>query len=458
MNLIPELRITELAHNGAGIGFIPGAGRGKAVFVPGALPGQIVSARPVKDSKNWLAAQLVAVISEPDNLAEPICGHAGECGGCPWQRLPYERQLFFKQQLAQQAIARIGGMAWDGILRAWQPARPSPLLRNFRNKLEFAFGMDRAGKLALGFRSRASHAVCGVSDCALLDAAGGGLVAAAAEFAQAAKLAPEYWRHLVLRRSRTLADPCLRWHCLLITQPDRKARRVAAALGERLLASQAGSFVHEERKSRAQFARGERRVLCLDRDGRENAAAAILALDLGGRLFEFDAASFFQVNDLAAQELAACLPYSGESGPLLDLFCGSGAPGQLLSGRHDACLGLELDSRAIAMARRNAGRNGLSGWRYKAGPALQALGQLEQGKWPAVLLDPPRQGLGREAMARLLALEPQEITYISCDPATLARDACMLGPEWRLDSLRPVDMFPHTPHLECVAHWRRAAG
>ncbi|MBD5553019.1 MAG: class I SAM-dependent RNA methyltransferase [Desulfovibrio sp.] len=458
MNLIHELRITELAHNGAGIGFIPGAGRGKAVFVPGALPGQVVSARPVKDSKNWLAAQLVAVTCEPDNLAEPICGHASECGGCPWQRLPYERQLFFRQRLAQQALARIGGMVWDDILRAWQPARPAPLLRNFRNKLELAFGRDRSGNLALGFRSRASHAVCGVSDCALLDEAGRGLVDAAVEFAKAARLAPAYWRHLVLRRSRGLADPSLRWHCLLITRPDRKARRVAAALGERLLARQAGSFVHEERTSSSQLARGERRVLCLDRAGRENAAAAILALELGGRLFEFDAASFFQVNDLAAQELAACLPYSGESGPLLDLFCGSGAPGQLLSGRHAAGLGLELDSRAVAMARRNAGRNGLSGWRYRAGPALRALGELKRGKWPAVLLDPPRQGVGSEAMARLLALEPREITYISCDPATLARDAGMFGPEWRLDSLRPVDMFPHTPHLECIAHWRRKAG
>lgn len=450
MNACSPLRITELAHDGSGLGFLgdPENRRGKAVFVRGSLPGQTVLWRPLREKKNFIEADIVAVLEEQGDLGTPLCAHSSECGACPLQRMPYDRQLYWKRRLAQEALIRIGGFERARLGEIWRKIRPSPLLREHRNKLELAFGKDSRGRPALGFRARKSHAVFEIRDCALLDESAMAIVRAVSQTASD-RAVSGYLRHMVLRRARSLAAAEYAWHCLLITRPARMHEDLPKRIGEAALAAGAASFIHEERLSGGLLARGERRVLSLANNGGE---VETMALELGGRLFEIDPGSFFQVNPGAAEGLADSVRGFCSGGALLDLYCGVGAPGQLLDAPR--CLGIELDPASVALARRNAERNGLPRYSYRAGPAAKELYGIAKGAWEQVLVDPPRSGLNGEAVRHIMRIAPREIIYVSCDPATFARDAKILGSDYDLAAIQPVDMFPHTMHLECVGHFR----
>ena len=241
------------------------------------------------------------------------------------------------------------------------------------------------------------------------------------------------------------------------------------------------AFIHEERTAADALAFGETRVCSLDATGSENPAAARLFMPLAGQSFALDAASFFQVNTAAAQVLArqaaqmmgTAREGSAPTGALLDLYCGVGAPGLLLAPGYAALLGLEQDARAVRLARGNAGAQGMLHCRYEAGDAAVLMERMaatpsmlrqnlplanRDDAIPAVdaLVDPPRSGLSPRALDALLALAPERILYISCNPTTLARDAAQIGQTYALEQLAAVDMFPHTPHVECLSLWRRA--
>ena len=499
-----ELALDGLAHDGRGIGHVPAPerpdGRGLAVFVAGGLPGQRVRCRVLRRKPRFLEAELEEVLSPGPAEVPPICPHlhvsggvGGEargCGGCPLQTMPYESQLEWKARLARDALTRIGGVAADTLAAAWRGPLPSPALSGFRNRMAFAFGAGESG-LVLGQRSRGGAAVVPTPDCALLPAGGRQLLietqAAAASSGLPAWRASGrrggkgtggrgFWRFLTLRQGWLLGEASPRWWAVCLTSPGGAAGRAAVrALGERLLAvggaSRLGGFIHEERRSDDALAVGERRVLTLDGEGAENPEGAILHLPLGGRSFALDAASFFQVNTGAAELLAnAAVEMAPDGGhDLLDLYCGVGAPGQLLAPCFGAVLGIESDRRAVALATRNAAEADLAHCRYVAGDAGELLDRLVAGRplpgmkaakfprWDTVLLDPPRAGLAPAALEALLRLAPDQLVYVSCNPATLARDAARLSTAYTLERLTAVDLFPHTPHLECCSLWRRKA-
>lgn len=293
-----------------------------------------------------------------------------------------------------------------------------------------------------------------------------------------------FWRFFTLRRGLA-ADMCTpRWWAQCITSPGDGAQRAAVhAMGVELLSAfpRLTAFIHEERAAADALAFGETRVRVIDATGSDDPAAARLFLPLAGRGFAMDAASFFQVNTGAAQGLARqaaqMMAEAREgmppSGALLDLYCGVGAPGLLLADNYETLLGLEQDPRAVRLARGNAAAQGMRHCRYDAGDAAVLLERLAAGRDPLLqkfaptdsggspsaidaLVDPPRSGLSPRALAALVALAPERILYISCNPTTLARDAARLGRSYTLERLAAVDMFPHTPHVECLSLWRRA--
>lgn len=506
-----DLVLDGLSHDGRGIGRLRDPerphGRGLTVFVAGALPGQTVRCRVIARKPRFLEATLLEVLHPAPDAVPPLCPHAGggpapcpasgaasrtaACGGCALQPMPYARQLEWKARLARDALMRIGGLEAGDLERAWEGLRPSPDLVGFRNRMTFAFGASATGGLVLGQRSRGGAEVAETPACALLPAGGRELLAearaAAAQSGLTAWRAPErrrrnvpgargFWRFLMLRQGRLPGEehPC--WWVLCLTSPgNRRERAIVRALGERLLAMGApcrlGGFIHEERAQPDALAAGERRVLCLDATGAATPEAATLHLPLGGRNFALDAASFFQVNTGGAQLLARAVTDMASTAAgrgLLDVYCGVGAPGQLLAARFDSVLGLENDDRAVAMARRNAERAGLEGCRYEAGDAGALLDRLASAHprsgaagghaappWDMALVDPPRGGLAPLALDALLRLAPEHLLYVSCNPATLARDAALLRTRYHLERLTAVDLFPHTPHLECCALWRR---
>lgn len=501
-------RIDALSHDGRGL-HRPEDG-GPVIFVAGSLPGQTVRARITRRQKRFWEARRVAVV-EDVALAPDICPHGDDCGGCPWQRLPYDAQLRWKGQLVRDALERIGGLGRDTALPL-RPALGSPQRTAFRNKMEFAFGPAADGGLCLGLRRRGGLEVGPVPGCALLPGEGPALVRACADMAarsglpayvpprsaaEEGRLRPVrkgqarrprrerpvpqdhgFWRFLVVRygwpepaTDLPASDqaPGRRWWLTCVTSPgDTARRRLVARMGEEVLAAFpcVQAFVHEERTSPDALVAGERRVLCLDaRATGHPGQEPLLHLPLGGRWFGLDPASFFQVNSRAAEILAATalelLAPAREDRPrrLLDVYCGAGAPGLLAAGHFDEVLGMEYDRRAVCLAERNARRFGFDHCRYEAGDAARLLTALARdhgpGWWDHVLVDPPRGGVAPEALEALLRLAPERLVYISCNPATLARDARVLSGDYELSQVTPLDLFPHSPHVESVSCWRR---
>lgn len=281
-----------------------------------------------------------------------------------------------------------------------------------------------------------------------------------------------FWRFLVLRRAldSDLRGP--RWWALCITSPGNPEQQaMVRSIGKKLLKAfpLLSGFVHEERASEDALVLGQKRVAVLGSAGEPDATASRLWLPLAGEHFCLDAASFFQVNTAASQVLATMAVDMFErhvhqdKPSLLDLYCGVGAPGLLLGKRCGRLLGLEQDARAVALARANAERMGLAHCSYETGDAglhLDKLAPLQENywnqteHWDAVLVDPPRAGLAPRALNALLRLNAHTILYISCNPATLARDAARLRGAYRLAEMRAVDLFPHTPHIECLTLWQ----
>lgn len=492
MSDILTATVSALAHDGRGIARMTenADGGGPALFVAGALPGQTVRARVIRRKARLLEAALLEVLRPAPDAVPPLCPHQSACGGCPLQIMPYSAQLRWKESLALEALHRIGRLDRALLSAVWEAPQPSPNRTAFRNKMEFAFGAGEDGGMLLGLRRRGGAGVVAVPGCVLPPAGAGEILEAARSMAEESGLPPYaapaqrrdtrrnggndaaphgFWRFLILRHGRKGDNPAPRWWVVCVTSAGGDAGRSAArALGERLLRRfpAVAAFIHEERQSADALAIGERRALCLNEQGREDAEASLLHLPLGGRLFCLDAASFFQVNTAAAQDLARlateildddCVK---KSSSLLDLYCGVGAPGQLAAPAFGRVLGLECDRRAVALARRNAEQANLTRCRYEAGDAAALLERLRRDRaaaWDTALADPPRAGLAPRVLDSLLKLRPQRILYISCNPATLARDAQALQTRYRLNRLAGVDLFPHTPHLECLSLWQLRA-
>ncbi len=295
---------------------------------------------------------------------------------------------------------------------------------------------------------------------------------AAAFMAAEAAQANGFWRFLVLRRGLAADLRTPGWWALCITSPgSSEDHKTVRAMGQKLLQAfpDLAGFIHEERASDDALAQGQKRIASLDRSGEHNPAAARFWLPLGERHFALDAASFFQVNTAAAQTLGATAAdmlkrhVSQESPALLDLYCGVGAPGLLMAEHCGRLLGLEQDARAVSLAQANAAAMGFSHCSYVAGDAAQRLDKLAPTHenywhptetWDAVVVDPPRAGLAPRALNALLRLNAHTLLYVSCNPATLARDAARLRGTYRLVEMAAVDLFPHTPHVECLTLWQ----
>lgn len=501
----PPLFIEALAHDGRGIARTPEG----VVFVSDSLPGQTVRARLLRRKRGFAEACPTELVQAGPDDRPPLCPHQASCGGCAWQRLARPAQLRWKERLLRDALQRIGGLTEPPLL----PILADPHETHFRNKMEFAFGptpdaAPHGGRLCLGLRQRGGLAVIPVPGCRLLPPETLDVVRTAEALAQelathdarlTAYMPPlrggrngrertrqragdrGFWRFLILRRGLvpqsglSPQEALLRpqdwrtWAVCLTSPGDARQRRAVRTLGERLMERHPhlAAFIHEERRRDDALAQGEQRIFCLGADGREDKGAALLRLPLGGQWFSLDAASFFQVNTGAAQLLAGealrqLLPALAGDGTgtrtaaLLDLYCGVGAPGLLLGRQADETCGLEYDARAVRLARRNAAALGCRGV-WQAGDAGRRLAERADppGRFAAALADPPRAGMDAAVRAGLLRLRPRHILLVSCNPGTLARDAAHMVGDYELLAARPVDLFPHTPHLESVSLWRR---
>lgn len=429
-----EVTIDRLAYGGNGIA----RHDGYVLFVAGTLPGDTVRVEVIKRKRSYGEAKLLEVLTpSPDRIA-PRAEHPG----VSWQVLPYAQQLEIKAEQVTEALRRIGHLEGFEV----EPIVPAEAEWGYRNKLEYSFGTAPDGTLICGFHAPGSweDIVDGVS---LL---GSDRLARAREevlaFCRAQGLGAYdrrvqagFLRNLVLREARRTGEVQVR---LVTSRGELDTEAFAGAV-------EATSLVWTQMDQVGETTSGGYSELVA---GRESITERVAGLE-----FAISSEAFFQTNTEQAERLyALAAEYADLQGweRVYDLFCGIGTIGLSLARRAGEVWGLEIVEPAIADAIANARRNEIENASFFAGDVRLALRELVEtaGKPDVLVVDPPRAGLSQKVVRRIIEAGPKRIVYVSCNPTTLAPNAAQLVEAgWTLKKVRPVDMFPQTPHIECVA-------
>lgn len=436
-----ELTIEQPAYGGAGLA----RHEGRIVFVEGGLPGSRVLARIVKEEKSCLRAVAEQVLEPSPQAAEPFCPHFGLCGGCTWQDAAYPAQLVWKRDIVSEQLKRLGG-----IETVVDETMASPLERLYRNKMEFAFGPGQGHGLRLGLRERLNPGrVLEVETCHLMPPLAMDILRTVRRLTLATQLPPYFsrtgtgaWRHLVLRRSEMSGN----WLAQLIVGPKTPFKRLSS-LVETLMDEheQLSGVVVGIRRDRADFAIAETRGKLVGED--------FLEEELDGLTLRISADAFFQTNTQAAALLYAkaveAANLTGEE-TVWDLYCGAGGLTAFMARAAKKVIGFEISEPAVEDARTNAAQNDLYNCAFVAGDLKDAVAR-QKSKPDVVVIDPPRAGLHPDTIEILHKIAAPRLVYVSCNPSTLARDLGRLSDLYAASRVTPVDLFPHTSHIECVA-------
>jgi 23S rRNA (uracil1939-C5)-methyltransferase len=438
-----ELRVDSLAYGGNGVarhdGFV--------VFVRRALPGDTVRARVTKVKRGFAEAVVEEVLTpSPDRVQAP-CAHFGLCGGCRFQDYAYERQLEAKAAQVRDALTRLGGFADPPL----EPAVPAASHFRYRNKLEYSFAQTDAGP-ALGFhRAGRWDEVLPVDECLLTTELGNAIRDAVQAWAREEGLEPYdqaaqtgYLRHLVVREGRNTGQALVQ----LVTAGGRKFEE--GYLVEVLRRFPQVRSIHWAVNDTPAEVTNLPSTLLWGEDAIEE--------EILGLRFRVRPNAFLQTNTEMAETLfALAREYAGLTGgeTVYDLYCGTGTIGLALAPQALTVWGVEISEESVACAIENAELNGITNAAFFAGNVSLALEELAErsGRPDVVVVDPPRAGLAGKAVRRMARLEAPRIVYVSCNPTTLASDLKALRDDFGYELLRcrPVDMFPHTPHIESVS-------
>ncbi len=438
-----ELRIDSLAYGGNGVarhdGFV--------VFVRRGLPGDLVRARVTKVRRGYAEATAADVLEPSAARVTAPCRHFGTCGGCRFQDFAYAEQIAAKHAQVRDALVRLGGIGDPPI----EPIVPAASQYHYRNKLEYSFTATPAGP-ALGFhRAGRWDEVLPIEECLLTTELGNAVRDAVGDWAREEGLAAYdqasgegYLRHLVVREGRNTGQALV----LLVTAP-----------GERY---DTGYFVDVVRRfpevRSVHWAVNDSPAEVTNLPTRLLWGEEAIEEELLGLRFRVRPNAFLQTNTEMAETLyAAAREFAGLAGKenVYDLYCGTGTIGLALAAGALTVWGVEISEEAVACAIENAALNEIGNAAFFAGNVSQSLEELREraGEPDVVVVDPPRAGLAGKSLRRTGALAAARIVYISCNPTTLASDAKVLLEEfgYELVRCRPVDMFPHTPHIESVS-------
>jgi 23S rRNA (uracil1939-C5)-methyltransferase len=437
------LDVESLAYGGKGV-----ARRdGYVVFVAGALPGDRVTAQVTKAKRGYAEASAREIVRESPDRVPPRCDHGGEpCPGAPWQGLAYEEQLRHKQSQVEDALTRLGGLEGFEL----EPIEPAVERWRYRNKLEYSFG-ERDGELVLGFHARGRwDLVVDAEDCQLASERNNAKRNELRAWARSEGL-PAYdrrsqrgvLRNLVIREGRRTGQLQTRLVTspVEIPRPPADLHTIAEGTGDAPPSSATTNTVAESTGA---------------------LGSEYLEEELCGLRFRISHRAFFQTNTEMAERLyGIAAEMAGLTGAerVFDLFCGIGTLGLTLAGRSGEVWSVEIVPEAIADGEENSRLNRIENAHFRAGDARKEIRPLiaEAGKPDVVVVDPPRAGLSKKVVRRVIECEADRIVYVSCNPTTLAPNAAQLAEAgYRLRRVKPVDMFPQTPHIECVALLERA--
>jgi 23S rRNA (uracil1939-C5)-methyltransferase len=432
-----ELTIDSLAFGGAGVA----RSDGYVVFVSGAVPGDRVRARVGKRKRAYAEALAVEIL-EPSRDRVPAQAHHP---GAPWQVLPYDRQLQVKEHQVEDALRRLGRLDSFSL----DPIVPAEQTWRYRNKVEYSFGADADGRLICGFHAPGRwEEVVEVSDCLLVSEASDAVRRRIIDWCRERGLSPF---------NRRTGEGLLR---NLVVREGRRTGQLQA----RLVTSPAAGLELDSLAQAAQPLDGLLwtqldRVAEVTSGGQTELVAGVeyIEEELGGLRIRISSEAFFQTNTEMAERLYSSAVQMAELGGLerlYDLYSGIGTIALLLAPRVAEVWGLEIVEPAVADAIANARLNEITNARFFAGDVRLALRELvdKAGRPDVLVVDPPRAGLSQKVVRRIIEASPRRLVYVSCNPTTLAPNAAQLvGAGYHLARIRPVDMFPQTPHIECVA-------
>ncbi len=454
-----DIKIDAYAAEGKSIAHLDD---GKVLFVPNAIPGDVVKVLVTKQKKSFAEGRITELVEPSPLRVEPFCPHFGICGGCKWQMLPYEKQLEYKQQQVLDQLERIGHID----LPPMQPILGSERERYYRNKLEFTFCTHRyrtyeeiknAGDAilpiepALGFHAPGLFdKVVDIHTCYLQAEPTNILLHVLREYTTANNL-PYYdhraqsgWlRNVILRVART-GEILIN----IVMQHDSDERK---PLLDHILQNVPGiTSLHYTINPKLNDSIHDLEVHCYYGKGH-------IEETLEDFRFKISPKSFFQTNTYQAEALyRTTREFAGLTGAetVYDLYCGTGSIGIFCSKQAKKIIGIEVVADAIEDAKINAGMNGLEHCQFYAGDVADICTDeffATHGKPDVIITDPPRAGMHAKLVDQLLKMRAPKIVYVSCNPATQARDLQLLDAAYKVTRLQPVDMFPHTHHIENVA-------
>lgn len=462
------VKIEDIGSDGEGIGRVDGY----TLFVKDAVMGDTVEAKIVKSKKNYAYARLEKVITPSPSRVEPACTYHRQCGGCQLQALSYPEQLNFKQKKIRDSLIRIGGFAPEQVDACMEPIIGMEEPFRYRNKAQYPVGTDRDGRIVTGFYAGRTHTIIPNTDCLLGAAENKEILECILNYMRECHV-PSYneatgeglLRHILIRKGFASGEIMV---CLVINAKGniRLPRQEKLLDALRRIPGMTGISININNEKTNVIMGREIHTLW----GRDAISDTIRVRDMrapgypftGQELvFHISPLSFYQVNPLQTEKLySLALDYAGLTGSetVWDLYCGIGTISLFMARRAKKVYGVEVIPQAIEDARQNAARNGITNAEFFAGKAEELLPQLCAPGNPVplpmpdvIVTDPPRKGCDEACLAAMLKASPSRIVYVSCDPATLARDLktlCAGGYELR--KVRGVDQFGMTTHVETI--------
>ena len=453
MNKIPvspeekyEILINNVSHQGEGIGRVENF----AVFVPGAIKGEKIEVKITEIRKNFARGELEKIILPSLNRVKPPCSVFNLCGGCHLQHINYKKQLEMKKEIVENVLSRIGNQNIDVM-----PIIGMEIPWRYRNKGHFHLARENEN-ITLGFYQSKSHDLVPVSRCLLFSQNINSLIKYLEKELTRQKITiynhktdKGNFRGIVLRESKYTGEIMI----IFITREERWY------LDENFLNNLIIAF--PQVVSLCQNINKNPKMALFGKDFRILKGKTFIEDHIGSFKFKISPSSFFQVNVLQTEILyKKILEYANLSGKetVIDSYSGTGTISIYLAGKAKKVYGLELQKGAVRDAWANGELNNLSNLKFISGKAESWLYKWIQRdeKAEVIIIDPPRRGCSREVLKNIIKIKPEQILYVSCDMPTLARDIKYITQNgYNIEEVQPIDMFPHTSHIECLVHLTR---
>jgi 23S rRNA (uracil1939-C5)-methyltransferase len=426
-----DVRIEKLVYGGEGLAHH----EGHTVFAPFVLPDESVSIEPLETRKKFIRGRVAQIKTPSADRAVAPCPYFGVCGGCNYQHIPYELQLHYKAEILRETLARLGRLHWDGPI---VPHASPPFA--YRNRVQWKIGLDETGAREIGYFQAGSQKLCAIRQCPIASPRLNETLGAIVNLLHSGKLPPE------LREIEVFAD-----HDddrLLLNLDLDGANGAAADLAATFraaLPSVETTLLHDRRT-----------------DHFELVGPGYIKYRVGDATYRIGHLSFFQVNRFVLDELVRAVVGDARGKVALDLFAGVGLFSVPLANRFERLIAVEANEAAARDLESNLQASGAASPNLRQTTVEAFLEQWHE-RPDLVVLDPPRTGVAARALARLIKIAPQEIIYLSCDPATLARDLAILTGDaqnprsYQISELHLVDIFPQTYHIEALVRLSRRA-